>query len=84
MPELSTSKIINHCFHVDNNKGELGIGYDIIIGCNLMLHIGLTANLKRQVLQCDDTTVHMKEPSSFIGQSDLTKSEMREVFIQTA
>ena len=31
MPEFSSSKIINHRFHVDNDKGESGIGYDMII-----------------------------------------------------
>ena len=51
VPEFSSSKIINHCFHVDNNKGESVIGYYIIIGCDLMVHKGLTSNFKRQVLQ---------------------------------
>ena len=36
MPYFSSSKIINHQFHVDNDKGYLGIGYDMIIGSNLM------------------------------------------------
>ena len=51
MPEFSGSKIINHRFHVDKDEGELGIGYDMIIGCDLMVQLGLTADFKRQVLQ---------------------------------
>ena len=32
MPQFSSSKIIKRRFHVNNHKGELGIGYDTIIG----------------------------------------------------
>ena len=73
MSELSSSKIINHRFHVDNNKGESGIDYNMVIGCDLMLRLGLMADFKRQVLQCYVSTVHIKKPSSLLGQSDLTK-----------
>ena len=84
VPKLSSRKIINHRFHVDNNKRELGIGYDMIIGRDLMIQIGLTVDFKHQVLQWDGANVHMKYPSSFLGQSDLTKCEMREVVMQAA
>ena len=50
MPELSSSKIINHRFHVDNDKEESDIGYDMIIGRDQMVKIGLTADFKRQPL----------------------------------
>ena len=84
MPELSSSNISNHCFHVDNDKGELRIGYDMIICRDLMVQLGLTAVFKRQVLQLYGATVHVKEPSILLGKSDLAKCEMREVVIQTA
>ena len=51
MPELSSSKIINHRFHVDNDKIESSIWYDMIIGLDLMVQLGLTTKFKRQVLQ---------------------------------
>ena len=51
IPEFSSSKIINRRFHVNNDKGELGIAYDMIIGCDLMVQIGLTADFKHQFLQ---------------------------------
>ena len=41
MSEFSSSKIINHCLRVDNDKGESRIGYDMIIGRNLMVQLGL-------------------------------------------
>ena len=84
MPEFSISKIINHRFHVDNYKGESGVGYDMIIGRDLMVQLGLTANFKRQFLQWYGATVYMKQPSGLLGQANLTKRDMREVVMQTA
>ena len=75
--------MINHHFHVDNDKGDSGIGYYMIIGRDLMVQLGLTSKFKRQVLQWDGATVHMKEPRSLIGESDITKRNMREVVMQT-
>ena len=49
-----------------------------------MVQLGLTAEFNRQVLQWDGTTVHMKDTRNLLGQSDLTKREMREVVMQTA
>ena len=47
MPEFSSIKIINHCFHADNDKGESGIGYNMIIVRDLTVQIGLTVDFKR-------------------------------------
>ena len=37
IPEFSSSKIIERRFHVDNGKSESVIGYDMFIGCDLMI-----------------------------------------------
>ena len=84
MLEFSISNIINHRFCVDNDKGDSGIGYDMIIGRKLMVQLGLTANFKHQVLQWGDSTLYMKEPIGLPGHYDLNNSEMREVFMHTA
>ena len=84
MSEFSSRSIIPHRFHVDNNEGELGIGYDMIIGRNLMVQIGLSDDFKRQVLQRDGVTVPMKEPSGLLGQIDLTSCDMQDLVIQTS
>ena len=84
MLELSTSRIINQRFHVDNDERELGIGYDTIIGRDLMVQLGLTTKFKRQVIQWDGAIVYMKESRNLLGKSNLTKREMREVVMQTA
>ena len=84
MPEFSSSKIIEHRFRVDNDKGELGIGYDMVIIHDLMVQLGLLADFKHQALQWDGITVLVKEPRVLQGQSDLTSHEMCKVLIQTA
>ena len=56
----------------------------MIICRDLMVQLGLTADFKRQVLQWDGTTVHMKEPRNLIGLSNLTKRQMCEVMMQIA
>ena len=84
MTKFSSSKMINHRFHVDNNKGDSGIGYDMIIGRDLMVQIGPAAEFKHQVLQWDGATVHMKYPRNLLGQSDITKRKMREVAMQNS
>ena len=77
-------KITLHRFHVDNNEGESGIGYDIIIGNDLMVKIGLSVDFKSQVLQWYGVAVLMKGPRGLIGQIDRTSREMIEVVMHTA
>ena len=84
MSEFSSSKIINHLFHINNTRCESGIGYGLIIGRELMVKLGPTADFKHQVLQWDGATIHMKEPSGLLGKSDLNKRNMRKVVILTA
>ena len=57
-----------HYFHIDNNKGDPVIGYDMIIGIDMMVQIGLTAAFKDQLLQWDGSVLPMKEQSILIGQ----------------
>ena len=82
MPYFSSSRIINHRFHVENNKGDLGIGYGIIIGRDLMIQLVLTSEFKRQVLQWHGDTVQMKEPRGLLWKPDLNKHDMRKVGMQ--
>ena len=48
MPEFSRRNMLLQRFHVDNNEGESIIGYDMIIGHDLMVHIGLLDDFKHQ------------------------------------
>ena len=40
MPEFPISSIILHRFHIDNNEDKSGIGYEMIIGRDLMVQLG--------------------------------------------
>ena len=72
IPYFSSSNIILHRFHVDNNEGKSGIVYGIIIVRNLMVQLGFSEDFKRQVLQWDGITVPTKEPRGLIVQIDPT------------
>ena len=60
MSDFSIIKIIENCFHIDNNKSELVIGYDMIIERDMMVQLSLSDYFKRQVLQWDGLTVPVK------------------------
>ena len=60
MPEFSIRNIIPHRFNADSNEGESGIGYDIIIGRDLMVQLGLLADSNNQVLQWNGVTLPRK------------------------
>ena len=83
MPDFSSREIISHRFQVDNNEGESGIGYEIIIGHDLMVQLGLSPDFNIQLLQRDGFTVPMKEPRCLIGKTDTTSCEMRKLAMQT-
>ena len=84
MPEFSSRKIINHYFHANNDYCKSSIAYDMLIGRDMMVQLGLTDKFKYKVLQWDVTTVHMKEPSGLLRQSVLTKYKIYKVVIQTS
>ena len=56
----------------------------MIIGRDLMVHLGLLVNLKFQFLQWYGFVVPIKDPSILIGQIDLTSFEVCEGVIYTA
>ena len=79
MTKFSSSKIITHCFHVENAQGDARIGYNMIIGCDLMVQLGLKANFESQILEWDEAVIFKKYQGNFLGQYDLTKHNIREV-----
>ena len=46
IPEFYSSKIITHQFHIDNTLGDKRIGYDMIVGHDLMLQLGLKSDFR--------------------------------------
>ena len=60
MPEFSSSRIINHHSHVNNDKGKPYICHEMLIGCALTVQLILLSDFKRQVLQWDGVNILMK------------------------
>ena len=84
MPVFSSSKIILHLFHVDNNEGKSSIGYDIIIDHDLLVQLGIFANFEHRFLQFGVFIVPMKEPSGMLWKIYLTSLDMHKMEMQTA
>ena len=68
--DFSGRNVIMHHIHVDNNKGESRIGYDMIIGCELIVHLVMKANFGYKIPEWDETLVPMKEPGNFLGKTN--------------
>ena len=56
-----------------NAQDDEGIGYDVIIGHDIMLQLGLKAVFGCQIMEWDNIVVPLKETGNFLGQPDLTK-----------
>ena len=84
MSEFYIRKITYYRFNVDKNEGESVIGYGTIIGCDLMVQLGILDDFKHHVLKWDGDKVPMKESRGMIGKTDLTSHDIHEVVTQTA
>ena len=67
MIELSSRKIITHSLQIYNAQDDSGIVYDMIIVCELMVQLVLKDDFGRQILECNDTAITMKEPGNLLG-----------------
>ena len=84
MPEFSIINIISHQSYVVNDDGPLGVVYDMIIGCDVMVQLGLLNKSKCQVLQWDGVTSPRKQPRSLLYKSYLTSCKMQNVVMKTS
>ena len=83
MPEFLASKIINQRFHVDNEEEDMNIGYDMIIGRDLMTKLGLITDYKRKVLTWDDISVPMRSAYHTDSKPTFSRAEIRRIMMQT-
>ena len=83
MSDFPRSRITSHQFHVDNNEEESVIGYEMVIGSDLMVRLVMVEYFKQQVLKWDDSEVTIKETVILIVQTYLTSRKMREVEMKT-
>ena len=66
MQYFSSSKFISYQFCIDNDEGKSGIVYEMIMGHDLMIQIGLAANFKSNVLEWDDDVMQMKYTANLL------------------
>jgi hypothetical protein len=83
-PEFSGSKIIKHTFQVDNETEGSNIGYDMIIGRDLMCKLGLITDFKNNTLIWEDTSIPMRTSQEETGNPQFRKHELKEIIKQTA
>jgi len=85
MPEFSASKIINQRFHVDNEEEDMNVGYDMVIGQDLMVKLGLITNYKRKVLIWDEVSVPMRSVYHTDSKPTFSRAEIiKQIMTQTA
>ena len=65
LPEFSTTKKIVHTFHVAE---KLSLGYDMIIGLDLLNDLGVVIDFEKKVLTWDGTDVEMPQPKNITVQ----------------
>ena len=85
MPQFYIINITTNLFHIDNEDGETSIGYETIMGKDLMLQLGLISKFKHNMLRWGDDVVHMKPRGCWeIGtvKSNLTNPDIPEAVIQ--
>ena len=69
-------RITTHRFHSENEEGDIGIGYDMIIVKYLMVKIWLIENLRHNILEWNENNVPMKPKDCLTlvpGKLKLTK-----------
>ena len=57
MPEFSSSKVIRHQFHVDQSTNEENLGYDVILGRDIMTKLGLVTDFGKRKLIWDQMSI---------------------------
>jgi hypothetical protein len=76
LPEFSEGKIVTHKFQIDKTT-EDGIGYDAIIGRDLLLTMGINLNFKDEVVEWDRMVSPMKDYYNDIPSAKPTREELR-------
>ena len=86
LPEFSESKIITSDFRIDdiNQHKQYGnIGYDMVIGRDILHPLGLSEDFATATIQWSDTSVPMKPPH-FRTNAAVSNKELKEFLSQTA
>ena len=76
LPDFKDSKIITHKFQIDESKDD-GIGYDAIIGRDLLIAMGINLNFKDEVIEWDQMVTPMQDYQQQKPSHKQTREELR-------
>ena len=68
MPEFDNKKIIEWTAHVDESTKSKDAMYDMIIGTDLLIELGISLNFNTKVIEWDYATVPMKNKDIFLNK----------------
>ena len=86
LPQFSTSKIITwKCAIDESDSPDSGIGYDMIIGRDLLNELGIDLSFKTKTISWDEMVVPMATHYSYdkTEKKDLSYKEIRQLVVQT-
>ena len=72
---------INHTFDLDENKE--GIGYDMIIGRDLMNELNIDVRFRNGTIKWEDQIVPMKNFQSIKGNDLTSKKELKSIILRS-
>ena len=83
MPEFSTDKTITWIVHVDNRTDSTSTRYDMIIGSDLLIELGIMLDFEQKQMTWDKVTIPMKV-HSFLSDRNNAQSVYEEALLTAA
>ena len=76
-----SSRVIFYKFNIKNIEGKLGVGYDIIIGRDLMAQLGIIYDFKWNILELYGAILLMKYPTKSPRNNRLAKRRILDIIL---
>ena len=79
LPEFCDSKIITGRFKIDSDSTDKGLGYDMIVGRDLLFKLGVELNFKDEVISWDSMSCPMKDYHSNEDKPKPSRKELKAI-----
>ena len=73
-PELDSSKIVTWSFHIDEKHKPKDVSYDMIIGMDLQVELGLYVDTNEKVIVWDDRTTPLRQRGELTEKAALIET----------
>ena len=84
LDEFDRNTTIKHTFDVDESNDQIGIGYDMIIGRDLLEKLSIDLRFTDRTIKWDDVIIPMKDCDFRWNQEVLSNKELRASIAQIA